>query len=136
MLFRSAIVTDSWYWGLNDQTKAFAERYAKRFQGKTPTSLHAGTYSAVWHFLKAVDALDGKSDDGRAVVSKMKQLPSEDALFGKGTIRQDGRRMVPVYVFQVKPPSQKNDVYEVLRTVDAADAYRRIEDGNCPLVSK
>jgi branched-chain amino acid transport system substrate-binding protein len=86
--------------------------------------------------LKAVDALDGKSDDGRAVVSKMKQLPSEDALFGKGTIRQDGRRMVPVYVFQVKPPSQKNDVYEVLRTVDAADAYRRIEDGNCPLVSK
>ena len=133
---RGAIVTSNWYWDLNDQTRDFAERFGQRFNGKVPTSLQAGSYSAVWQFLKAVDALEGKSDDGRAVVAKMKELPSDDPIYGPGSIREDGRKMTPVYVFQVKQPTKENDVYEIIRTVQPEEAFRPIAEGNCPLVKK
>ncbi len=133
---KGAIVTSNWYWDLNDQTRDFADRFGKRFNGKVPTSLQAGSYSAVWQFLKAVDALGGQSSDGRAVVAKMKELPSDDPIYGAGSIRADGRKMTPVYVFQVKQPTKKNDVYEILRTVPPEEAYRPLAEGNCPLVAK
>ncbi|MGU3492986.1 ABC transporter substrate-binding protein [Xanthobacteraceae bacterium A53D] len=131
-----AIVTDNWYWDLNDQTRDFAARFGKRFNGKVPTSLQAGTYSAVWQLLKAVDALGGNSADGRAVVAKMKELPSDDPIYGPGSIRADGRKLTPVYVFQVKTPKNKFDLYEVVRTVPPEEAFRPLAEGNCPLVAK
>lgn len=133
---KGAIVTSNWYWNLNDQTRDFAERFGKRFNGKVPTSLQAGSYSAVWQFLKAADALGGKSDDGRAIVAKMKELPSDDPIYGAGSIREDGRKMTPVYVLEVKEPTAKNDVYEIVRTVPAEQAYRPLSEGNCPMVKQ
>lgn len=133
---KGAIVTSNWYWDLNDQTRDFAARFGQKFGGKVPTSLQAGTYSAVWQFLKAVDALGGNSSDGRAVVAKMKELPSDDPIYGPGSIRPDGRKLTPVYVFSVKEPTKKNDVYEVIRTVPVDEAYRPMSEGNCPLVAR
>ena len=84
------IITNTFYWDMNDQTRAFAKRFAERDKGIHPTMVHAGVYSAVLHYLKAVEAL--KSDDGTKVVAKMKEMPTDDPLFGKGTIRADGRK--------------------------------------------
>ena len=133
---KGAIVTTNWYWNLNDGTRDFTKRFGERFNGKVPTELQAGTYSAVYQFLRATDALK-QSSDGRAVVAKMKELPSDDPLFGPGTIRADGRKMTPVYVFSVKKPpaDQKNDLYQLVRTVPVEEAYRPLADGNCPLVT-
>ncbi|WP_342640027.1 ABC transporter substrate-binding protein [Rhodoligotrophos ferricapiens] len=132
-----AIVTNNWYWNLNDQTRDFANRFAERFKGKVPTSLQAGAYAAVWQYLAAVDELDGKSSDGKAIVAKMKASPSEDPIFGKSTIREDGRRMTPVYVWRVKeaPADNPNDVYELVQEVPVDQAYRPLNEGKCPLVT-
>jgi branched-chain amino acid transport system substrate-binding protein len=93
-------------------------------------------YAAVTHYLKAVEAL-GNSTDGRAVVARMKATPTEDPLFGRGEIRPDGRRISPVYVFQVKTPGEsasRYDVYRMIREVPLDEAYRPITQGGCPLV--
>jgi branched-chain amino acid transport system substrate-binding protein len=96
---------------------------------------HAGVYSAVLHYLKAVEA--GKTDDGTKVVAKMKSMPTNDPLFGKGTIREDGRKLHPVYLFEVKKPSESKgpyDYYKVRATIPAEQAFRPLKDGGCPLV--
>lgn len=133
---KGAIVTTNWYWNLNDGTRDFTKRFGERFNGRVPTELQAGTYSAVYQFLRATDALKGSSD-GRAVIAKMKDIPSDDPLFGPGTIRADGRKMTPVYVFSVKTPpaDQKNDLYQLVRTVPVEEAYRPLAEGKCPLVT-
>ena len=130
-------ITESWYWDLNDASRAFAKRFAAQHGGKYPSSDHAGVYAGVLHDLKAVDA--AKTDDGTKVVAKMKELPTDDPLFGKGSIRADGRKIHPVYLFEVKKPSESKgpyDYYKVLQTIPADKAFRPIDQGNCPLVAK
>ncbi len=130
-------VTEAWYWDLNEQTRAFAKRFAAQHGGKYPTMVHAGAYSSVMHYLKAVDA--AKTDDGTKVVAKMKELPTDDPLFGKGEVRADGRKTHPAYLFEVKKPSESKgpyDYYKVLQTIPADKAFRPMAEGNCPLVAK
>jgi len=129
------VLTESWYWDLNDSSRAWAKRFAAQHGGKYPSMDHAGVYSAVLHYLKAVEA--GKTDDGTKVVAKMKSMPTDDPLFGKGTIREDGRKLHPVYLFEVKKPSESKgpyDYYKVRATIPAEQAFRPLKDGGCPLV--
>ena len=130
------IMTEAWYWDLNDANREFAKKFAPQFKGVHPTMVHAGVYSAVTHYLKAVEAL--KSDaDGKAVVAKMKEMPTDDKLFGKGTVRADGRKIHPMYLFEVKTPAESKgpwDYYKVRATIPAEEAFRPLADGGCPLV--
>src|SRR5437660_1619880 len=129
------IFTESFYWDMNDKTRAFATRFSERNKGIRPTMIHAGVYSAVTHYLKAVEAL--KSDDGTKVIAKMKETPTEDPLFGKGTIRADGRKIHPAYLVEVKKPSESKgewDYYKIRATIPADQAFRPLNQGGCPLV--
>jgi branched-chain amino acid transport system substrate-binding protein len=131
------IFTETFYWDLNDQTRAFTKRFAAANGGKYPTMVQAGVYSAVLHYLKAVAAL--KSDDGTKVIAKMKETPTDDPLFGKGTIRADGRKIHPAYLVEVKKPAESKgpyDYYKIRATIPAAEAFRPLADGDCPLVKK
>jgi branched-chain amino acid transport system substrate-binding protein len=97
--------------------------------------VHAGVYSAVLHYLKAVEA--AKTDDGTKVVAQMKQMPTDDPLFGKGTIRADGRKTHPAYLFEVKKPGESKgayDYYNLRATIPAEQAFRPEKEGGCPLV--
>ena len=129
------IFTETFYWDLNDQTRAFAKRFAPQDKGIHPTMIHAGVYAGVLHYLKAVEALKG--DDGTKVIAKMKELPTDDPLFGKGTIRVDGRKIHPAYLVEVKKPSESKapwDYYKIRATIPADQAFRPLADGGCPLV--
>ncbi|MCC6195632.1 MAG: ABC transporter substrate-binding protein [Burkholderiales bacterium] len=129
------IITNTFYWDHNDQTRGFAKRFAPRDKGIHPTMVHAGVYAAVLHYLKAVEAL--KSDDGAKVVAKMKELPTDDPLFGKGVIRADGRKIHPAYLMEVKKPGESKapwDYYKVRATIPADQAFRPLAEGGCPLV--
>jgi branched-chain amino acid transport system substrate-binding protein len=130
------IFTEAWYWDLNDVNREFANKFAAQNKGIYPSMIHAGVYSAVTHYLKAVSEL--KSDaDGKAVVTKMKATPTEDKLFGKGTIRADGRKIHPMYLFEVKKPAESKgpwDLYKVRATIPAEQAFRPVDEGGCPLV--
>jgi branched-chain amino acid transport system substrate-binding protein len=131
------IFTETFYWDLNDQTRAWTKRFVAQNAGKYPSMVHAGVYGAVMHYLKAVEAL--KSDDGTKVVAKMKEMPTDDMLFGKGTIRADGRKIHPAYLVEVKKPAESKgpyDYYKVRATIPAEQAFRPIDQGNCPLVTK
>jgi len=129
------IVTNTFYWDQNDQTRAFSKRFEAVNKGIHPTMVHAGVYASVLHYLKAIDTL--KSDDGTKVVAKMKEMPTDDPLFGKGTIRIDGRKIHPAYLVEVKKPSESKypwDYYKVRTTIPADQAFRPLKDGECPLV--
>jgi branched-chain amino acid transport system substrate-binding protein len=130
------IMTESWYWDLNDNNRAFAKRFTPQFKGLHPTMVHAGVYSAVTHYLKAVEAL--KNDgDGKAIVAKMKELPTNDPLFGQGSVRADGRKVHPMYLFEVKTPKESRgawDYYKLRATIPADQAWRPLNEGGCPLV--
>jgi len=130
------IFTESFYWDSNDATRAFAKKFAERDGGIHPTMIHAGVYSAVTHYLKALAAV-GSDSDGKAVVDKMKELPTEDPLFGKGTVRADGRKIHDMYLFEVKKPEESKgpwDYYKLRATIPAAEAFRPLDKGGCPLV--
>src|SRR5689334_4731843 len=130
------ILTETFYWDLNDQTRAWSKRFAALNGGKYPTMVHAGVYAGVLHYLKAVAAL--KADEpGLKVVDEMKKLPTDDPLFGKGTIRADGRKIHNAYLFEVKKPSESKgpyDYYKLRATIPAAEAFRPLKDGGCSLV--
>jgi branched-chain amino acid transport system substrate-binding protein len=131
------IFTESFYWDANDRTRAFAKRFAERNRGIHPTMIHAGVYAGTLHYLKAVEAL--KSDDGGKVIGRMKEMPTDDPLFGKGSIRADGRKVHDVFLFEVKKPSESKgawDYYKLRTTIPAAQAFRPIDQGECPLVKK
>ena len=132
------IMTEAWYWDLNDANREFATKFAPQNKGIYPTMVHAGVYSAVTHYLKAVEAL--KSDaDGKAVVAKMKELPTDDKLFGKGTVRADGRKIHPMYLLEVKQPTESKgpwDYFKVRATIPADEAFRPLSEGGCPLVNR
>jgi branched-chain amino acid transport system substrate-binding protein len=131
------LLTEVWYWDMNDANRAWTERWQSDRPGKFPTMGHAGVYSAILHYLKAVAAL--KSDaDGRAVVAKMKELEPDDLLFGKGMIRADGRKLHPAYLFEVKKPEESKypgDVYNLRAIIPADEAFRPMKDGHCPMIS-
>jgi branched-chain amino acid transport system substrate-binding protein len=130
------LLTDAFYWDLDDTTRRFSQRFAKLHKGAMPTMGQAGVYSAVLHYLKAVEAL--KSDaDGSKVVAKMKELPTDDVAFGKGSVRQDGRKIHPMYLFEVKSPKESKgdwDFYKLRATIPAEQAFRPLKEGGCPLV--
>ena len=129
------IFTETYYWDLNDATRAFAKRFAALNNGKYPSMVQAGVYSAILHYLKAVDA--GKTDDGTKTVAKMKEMPTDDPLFGKGHIRIDGRKIHPAYLVEVKKPSESKgpwDYYKIRATIPADQAFRPLNEGGCSLV--
>ena len=131
------IFTESFYWDLNDQTRAWSRRFAAAHGGKMPSMVQAGVYSSVLHYLKAVEA--SKTDTGIKVVDQMKALPTDDPLFGKGTIRADGHKIHPVYLVEVKKPSESKgpwDYHKVRATIPANEAFRPLDAGECPLVKK
>jgi branched-chain amino acid transport system substrate-binding protein len=129
------ILTNTFYWDLNDSTRAWAKKFAAANGNKYPTMVQAGVYAGVLHYLKAVAAT--KTDDGAKVVAQMKKMPTDDPLFGKGTIRADGRKIHPAYLVEVKKPSESKgpyDYYKVLATIPAEQAFRPLADGGCSLV--
>jgi branched-chain amino acid transport system substrate-binding protein len=131
------VLTEAFYWDLNDKTRAWSKRFAERHKGAMPTSVQAGVYSATLHYLKAVEAL--KSDDGPKVIAKMKEMPTDDPLFGKGAVRADGRKIHPMYLFEVKKPAESKgawDYYKLRATIPADQAFRPVDQGECPLVKK
>ena len=129
------VLTESFYWDKDDGTRAFAKRFGELHGGKMPTMVHAGVYASILHYLKAVEAL--KSKDPKAVMAKMKEMPSEDPLFGKGQIRADGRHVHDMYLVEVKKPADSKgpwDNYKILATIPADQAFRPLDQGGCPLV--
>jgi branched-chain amino acid transport system substrate-binding protein len=131
------VLTETWYWDMTDANRAWTKRWQVEQPGKFPNMSQAGVYSAVLHYLKAVAALKS-AEDGKAVVAKMKEMPTEDPLFGKGMIRADGRKIHPAYVFDVKSPAESKypgDDYKLRATIPADQAFRPMKDDNCPLVN-
>jgi len=131
------IFTDPWYWDQNDGNRAFAREYFAAL-GRMPGYTVVGVYSAVIHYLRTVEAL-GSHADGKAVIAKMKELPTEDRLMGKGYVRIDGRKIHPMYLFEVKKPEESKapwDYYKQLATIPAEEAWRPLDQSECPLVKK
>ncbi|MBX9908778.1 MAG: ABC transporter substrate-binding protein [Beijerinckiaceae bacterium] len=131
------VLTESFYWDRDEGTRAWSARFAKAHNGNMPSMVQAGVYGAVLHYLKAVAEL--KSKDPAAVMAKMKEMPTDDTLFGKGTIRADGRKMHPMYLYEVKKPGEskaKWDYYKQLAVLPAETAFRPLSESECPLVKK
>jgi branched-chain amino acid transport system substrate-binding protein len=136
---RGLALTESFYWDLNDGTRAFGKRFARQMAGAMPNMVQAGDYSAPLHYLKAVRSVGAAraKASGRAVVEAMKALPTDDALFGPGSVREDGRKLNPMYLFQVKAPEESRypwDYYKLLRTIPSEEAFRPMAEGGCSLV--
>ncbi len=132
-------LTEPFYWNTNDGTRAFANRYAKLMPGDMPGSVHAAQYSGIMHYLKAVAAVgaDKAKASGKAVIDQMKAMPTEDPLFGKGLVRADGRKIHDMHLFEVKSPEQSKqpwDYYIHKRVIPAAEAFRPLNEGGCPLI--
>jgi branched-chain amino acid transport system substrate-binding protein len=132
--------TESFYWDMNDQTREWSKRFQKQSpKGTMPSMTVAGLYSGVLHYLKTLEAMGGNPHDGARVVARMKELPTDDVLFGKGTIRIDGRKMVPAYLFEVKTPAESKypwDYYKLVATIPAEEVARPLSESDCPLVKK
>jgi branched-chain amino acid transport system substrate-binding protein len=132
--------TESFYWDMNDQTREWSKRLQKLSPKATmPSMTVAGLYSGVLHYLKTLEAMGGNPHDGAEVVAKMKELPTDDPLFGKGSIRIDGRKLVPAYLFEVKKPEESKypwDYYKLVATIPAEEAARPLSESECPLVKK
>jgi branched-chain amino acid transport system substrate-binding protein len=102
-----------------------------------PSMVNAGDYAATLHYLKTLEAMGGNSHDGAGIAAKMKSIPAEDPLFGKGPVRVDGRRLIPAYLFEVKTPAESKepwDYYKLIATISAEDAARPLEQSECPRV--
>jgi branched-chain amino acid transport system substrate-binding protein len=136
---QSVLLTEPFYWNLNPGTRGFSKRYAARFNGVVPGSVHAGQYSAVLHYLKAAVAMGVETavGSGRAAVGQMKSMPTDDPLFGKGKIRMDGRVSHSMYLFEVKSPEQSQepwDYYLLRREIPADQAFRPLDQGGCAMI--
>ena len=130
------VVTEAFYWDLNDNTRSFSKRFAARAGDKMPSQVHAGAYSATLHYLKAL-AAGAPKNDGKAVVAQMEELPTEDEAFGKGTVRKDGRKLHDMFLFEVKKPADSSgpwDLYKQLATIPADQAFRPLSESECALL--
>jgi branched-chain amino acid transport system substrate-binding protein len=130
------LLTSPFYWALNAGTRAWSDRFMQQI-GRRPTMVQAGVYSSVLHYLKAVQAV-GSAKDGLKVIAMMKAMPAEDPLFGKSTLRADGRVIHDSYLFEVKPPAESQgpwDYYKLISTTSADKAFRPIREGGCPFVA-
>jgi branched-chain amino acid transport system substrate-binding protein len=134
---QGVIAANPFYWDMNDKTRAWSDRFTALHPKKNrPNDQQAGVYSAITHYLKAVSKV-GDSADGAAVVAAMKAMPTDDPLYGPGTIRVDGRKTHPMYLLEAKKPSESKkpwDYFKVIGTISAEDAFRPLREGNCPLV--
>jgi branched-chain amino acid transport system substrate-binding protein len=133
------MLSEAFYWDMTDQTRAYGKRFGARMNGWMPSMIQAGDYAANTHCLKAMAALGfaQAKASGRATVQQMKAMPTDDPLFGKGEVRADGRVLHPMYLFQVKSPAESHypwDYYKTVRSIDAAQAFRPLGEGACPLV--
>src|SRR6476646_4100471 len=132
--------TETFYWDLNDGTRAFSARFSERAKSKArPSMVQAGVYSGLIHYFKTLEGMGGNPQDGAKVVAKMKEMPTDDPLFGKGTIRADGRKIHPAYLFEVKKPSESKgpwDYYKLIGTTPGDQAFRPLSESACPLVKK
>jgi branched-chain amino acid transport system substrate-binding protein len=132
--------TETFYWDLNDGTRAFSKRFSERMKNKAmPSMVQAGVYSGLIHYFKTLEAMSGNPHDGAKVVAKMKELPTDDALFGQGSIRADGRKIHPAYLFEVKKPAESKgpwDYYKLIGTTPGDQAFRPLSESACPLVKK
>jgi len=133
------LLTETFYWDLNSRTRAFTDRIRPKKPTDIPASLEAGNYAATLHYLKAVADMGVASAkaDGAAVVARMKAMPTDDDCFGQGRIREDGRKLHPAYLLQVKAPAESTDAWDVLKlvaTTPAEQAFRPLSEGVCPLV--
>jgi branched-chain amino acid transport system substrate-binding protein len=129
------VMTESFYWDLNDDTRAWSQRFAENHNGNMPTMIHAGVYSSLMHYFKAIEELG--NTDSEAVVEKMKELPTSDPLFGEGEVRADGRKIHKMYLFEVKSPDESEgdwDFYKLVNEIPADVAFRPMEEGGCELV--
>jgi len=130
------ILSEAFYWDLNDETRAFSKRFMERIK-RMPTSAQAGIYSSVGHYLKAVKAAG--TTDAAAVMKIMKDTPVNDFFAKNGRIREDGRMVHEMYLFEVKKPSESKgrwDDYKLLATVPGNEAFQSLELSRCPLVKK
>jgi len=132
--------TETYYWDLNDGTRAFAKRFQERMKNHSmPTMVHAGVYAGMLHYFKALEALGGNPHDGVKVVAKMKEMATDDTLFGKGEIQPNGRVIHPAYLFEVKKPSESKgpwDYYKLIATIPANEAFTPLDKSTCPLLKK
>jgi branched-chain amino acid transport system substrate-binding protein len=133
------LLTESFYWDLNDRTRALTERVRAKNQDRPPAMVPAGCYGAVLHYLKAVAdmGVPAAKASGVEAVNRMKAMPCDDDAFGTGTIRADGRKIHPGYLFEVKSPGESRnpwDLYKVAATTPGEEAFRPLAEGNCPLV--
>ncbi|MDP1839969.1 MAG: ABC transporter substrate-binding protein [Reyranella sp.] len=128
------VLTEAFYWDLNDETRAWTKRYRAK-KDKLPSMLTIGVYSSTLHYLKAVQAAG--TDESKAVMAKMREIPVNDAMTKNGKLREDGRLERDMYLFQVKTPAEskgKDDIYKLLATVPGSEAYRPMKDGKCPFI--
>jgi len=132
--------TETFYWDMNDQTRAFSKRFSERLKsGAPPTMVQAGVYAGLMHYFKALDALGGNPHDGVKVVEKMKSMPTDDPLFGKGEVQPNGRVIHSAYLFEVKKPSESKgpwDFYKLVGTVPGDQAFTPLAESKCALLKK
>ncbi len=133
-------LTATFYWNLNEGTRSFSKRFSERIKNKAmPSMVQAGVYSSVIHYLKVLEKEGSNSRDGAKIVSAMKEMPTDDPLFGKGKIEPNGRKIHPAYLFEVKAPSESKeswDYYKLVATVPADQAFTPIDKSTCSLLRK
>jgi branched-chain amino acid transport system substrate-binding protein len=132
------VCSESFYWDLNDRTRAFSARLRQNFGVGAPTMVHAGCYAATLHYLKAVASMGvaAAKASGAEAMARMKAMPTDDDAFGPGRIREDGRKLHPALLLQVKAPEESRgpwDYYKLLRTTPGDQAFRPLAEGGCPL---
>ena len=135
---QNLLLTESFYWDMNDGTRAFAARFAREMRGQHPGMIHAGGYSAAMHYLKSAASLGvtAARADGAAAIRRMKEMPTNDPLFGPGQVRADGRKIHPMHLFLVKSPGESRgpwDYFKLLRSLPAGQSFRPMAEGGCAL---
>jgi branched-chain amino acid transport system substrate-binding protein len=128
-------LTEAFYWDLNDGTRTWSKQWSAKMNGRMPTMIQAGFYTATKHYLEAIKAIG--TDDAGKVIAKLKSMPLDDPLFGKGYVRKDGRKIHQMYLFEVKKPEESKgpwDYYKLIRTIPGEEAFRPMDKGDCPLV--
>ena len=133
------VLTETFYWDLNDATRRFTNKVRSAMAPNMPSMTHAGCYAGALHYLKAVADMGpaAAKADGAAAVARMKAIPTDDDCFGKGTVRADGRKLHPAYLFEVKAPSESSgpwDYYKLLQTTPGDEAFRPVSEGGCSLI--